>query len=179
MACLSKTAKLIRSLRDDERVMSQKTGTCKWLRVHDESEWSLMTSLIRRFWFPFEQAAGRSLRKCTDHGRLAWTKCFCSRRNPDEAMFHDGNFDQSVASRLYFVGWRMHHACALSKTGVLRNPQTSAQLSGMDPGPNNGVGPGGVSKTQSEKASSIVLMLFLLRHRHAVPLESPATKSTS
>ena len=37
----------------------------------------------------------------------------------------------------------------------------------------------GVSKAQSVKASSIVLRLFLLRHRHAVPLKSPATKSTS
>ena len=81
VACLSKTAKLIRSLRDDERVMSQETGTCKWLHVHDESEWQLMTALIRRFWFPYEQAAGR-WGKCADHGRLAWTKCCSSRRNP-------------------------------------------------------------------------------------------------
>ena len=29
VACLSKTAKLIRSLRDDERVMSQETRMCK------------------------------------------------------------------------------------------------------------------------------------------------------
>ena len=63
VACLSMTAKLIRSLRDDERVMSQETGMCKWLRVHDKSEWSLMTSLIRRFWFPYEQSEGRSLRE--------------------------------------------------------------------------------------------------------------------
>ena len=48
VACLSMTAKLIRSLRDD-RVISQETRMCKWLRVHDESEWSLMTSLIPRF----------------------------------------------------------------------------------------------------------------------------------
>ena len=62
VACLSKAAKLIKSLRDDVRVMSQETGTGKWLRVHDESESSLMTSLIRRVWFPYEQSAGRSLR---------------------------------------------------------------------------------------------------------------------
>ena len=34
----------------------------------------------------------------------------------------------------------------------------------MDPGPHNGVGPGGVSKAQSVNASSIVLRLSLLRH---------------
>ena len=71
VACVSKTAKLIRSLRDDVRVMSQETGTCKWLRAHDESEWSLMTSLIRRFWFPYEQAAGRSLREMC----RSWSPC--------------------------------------------------------------------------------------------------------
>ena len=32
-----------------------------------------------------------------------------------------------------------------------RDPHTSAQLFGMDPGPHNGVGPGGVGKAQSEK----------------------------
>ena len=31
-----------------------------------------------------------------------------------------------------------------SESGGLRNPQTSAQLFGIDPGPHNGVGPGGV-----------------------------------
>ena len=41
-----------------------------------------------------------------------------------------------------------------SDPGVLRNPQTSAQLSGIDPGYHNGVGPGGVGKAQSAKASS-------------------------
>ena len=62
--------------------------------------------------------------------------------------------------------------------GGLRNPQTSAQLSGMDPSPHSGVQPGGVGKAQSVKASSTVLRLFLLRQRHGVPLKSPATKST-
>ena len=39
--------------------------------------------------------------------------------------------------------------------------------------------PGGVGKAQSAKASLIVLRLSRLRHRHSVPLTSPATKSTS
>ena len=56
-----------------------------------------------------------------------------------------------------------------SESGSSRNPQTSAQLFGIDPAPHKGVGPGGVGKAQSAKASSMVLMLFLLLHRHAVP----------
>ena len=61
--------------------------------------------------------------------------------------------------------------------GGLRNPQRSALLSGMDPSPHSGEGPGGVSKAQSVNASSIVLKLSQLRERQAVPLKSPATKS--
>ena len=63
VACLAKASKLIRSLRDDEQGKSQEPGMSKWLRVHDEGEWSLMTSLICRFWAPYEQSAGRSLRE--------------------------------------------------------------------------------------------------------------------
>ena len=43
---LAKTSELIRSLRDDEQIKSREPGMRKWLRVHDESEWSLITSLI-------------------------------------------------------------------------------------------------------------------------------------
>ena len=46
---LAKTSELISPLRDDEQVKSQEPGMRKWLRVHDESEWSLITSLIFRF----------------------------------------------------------------------------------------------------------------------------------
>ena len=46
-----------------------------------------------------------------------------------------------------------------SEPGGLRNPQTSVQLFGIDPGLKNGAGPGGEGKAQSVKASSIVLML--------------------
>ena len=42
---LAKTSELIWSLHDDEQVKSQEPGMRKWLRVHDESEWSLITSL--------------------------------------------------------------------------------------------------------------------------------------
>ena len=43
-------------------------------------------------------------------------------------------------------------------------------------GPAMSVRPGGIGKAQSAKASSMVLMLFLLSHRHAAPLTPPATK---
>ena len=38
---LAKTSEIIKSLRDDEQVKSREPGMRKWLRVHDESEWSL------------------------------------------------------------------------------------------------------------------------------------------
>ena len=59
-------------------------------------------------------------------------------------MFHDGNFDQSECTMLMHLPKSM-------RIGGLRNPQTSAQLSGMDPGPHNGVGPGGVGKIRPQK----------------------------
>ena len=121
--------------------------------------------------------------KCAKHGRLAWTKCCSNPRNPDDAKFHDGNFDQSVSSRVFFVGWSRHHACALSKTD--QNPVVE-EIRRRLPNcpdwiqvPNNGVGSGGVGKAQPVKASSIILKLSLLRYHHAVPLKSPATKSSS
>ena len=63
VACLAKTSELIRSLRDDEKVKSQEPGMRKWLRIHDESEWSLITSLMCRFSVLYEESAGRSLRQ--------------------------------------------------------------------------------------------------------------------
>ena len=43
----------------------------------------------------------------------------------------------------------------------LRHPQTSAQSPGTAPGAHNGVGPGGIGKSESAKASSIILRLQL------------------
>ena len=40
-------------------------------------------------------------RKLAAHTHLAWTKCCSSRRCPDETVFHDGNFDHSVSSRVF------------------------------------------------------------------------------
>ena len=52
----------------------------------------------------------------------------------------------------------------------------SAHLPGVAPGPHNGVGLRGIGNAQSAKASSMILMLFVLSQRHATPLKSPATK---
>ena len=46
--------------------------------------------------------------------------------------------------------------------GELRDPPTSAHLPGTAPGPHSGVGPGGIGKAESAKASSMLLMLFLM-----------------
>ena len=53
--------------------------------------------------------------KCAAHTPFAWTKCCSNQQNPDEAMFHDGNYDHLVSSQVFSVGWRMHHAYSLSK----------------------------------------------------------------
>ena len=73
------------------------------------------------------------------------------------------------------IGWTQ----AESLRGMENAPciDTFAHLLGIDPGPHSGVGPRGAGNAQSAKASSMVLMLFLLLHRHAVPLISPATRS--
>ena len=48
---LAKTSNLIRSLRDDEQGKAQiSPGNFKWLRTHDESEWSLNTFADVAFW---------------------------------------------------------------------------------------------------------------------------------
>ena len=47
------------------------------------------------------------------------------------------------------------------------------------PWTHNGVGPGGIGKAQSAKASSMILItVALVSHRQAAPLKSPATTST-
>ena len=68
-------------------------------------------------------------------------------------MSHDGSFDRLDAEKSPCMRTFQYR----SESGGLRNPQTSAQLCGIDPSPHNGVGPGGVGNAQSAKASSIVL----------------------
>ena len=47
---------------------------------------------------------------------LAWTKCCSSQQSPDEARFHDGNFDRWDVDQAFPVEWKMHHAYAPSKS---------------------------------------------------------------
>ena len=67
--------------------------------------------------------------------------------------------------------WRMRREAELSNADriqeVEENPQSSTLLFGIDPSLHNGKETGDVGKTQSIKASSFVLVLFLLRHHHA------------
>ena len=67
------------------------------------------------------------------------------------------------------------HFQNLWKPGGFRKPQTSAQLSRIDPGPHSGVGPGGVGKAQSAKASPTELRLSRLRRLEGVLLEKDRT----
>ena len=64
-----------------------------------------MTSPIRRFGVPYEQSAGRSLRKnVTFIIVFSGTSVAPVKQSLDDAMFHDGNFDQSVSSQVFFEG---------------------------------------------------------------------------
>ena len=73
------------------------------------------------------------------------------------------------------TSWRMEKApwsrtfqCR-SDAGGFGKPHTSAQLTGIDPGHHNGWGQEALAKRSQRKASSMVLILFLLL---------PATRST-
>ena len=98
-------------------------------------------------------------------------------------MFRGGSFDRPGAGLELHEKWKRRREVELSNTDQIlaasgtRTHQPSILESNLVP--TIVWGPGGVAKAQSAKASSIVLMLFPLLHRHAAPLKSPATKSTS
>ena len=73
-------------------------------------------------------------------------------------MFRGGSFDRSGAGLELYVGWRRRREVELSNTDRIRvaqgrNPHTSAQQPGTEPGHHKSVGPGGVGKAQPAKAS--------------------------
>ena len=170
----------VRSLGADVHVPHSVVKRVRMVAM-SRKERMVMISLMRLFCCPWWHTVGRSLRRIR---RSCTSWCNWALR-------------QSTNSRWSHVSWwklwsvwrRPRVLCGMEKapwsrtfqyrsdSGGLRNSQTSAQLFGIDPGHHNGVGTGGVGKAQSAKASSMVLMLFLLRHRHAVPLNSPATRS--
>ena len=88
---------------------------CEWSHIYDESERSLMISLIRLLGFPYEQSAGRSFRKmrCLCHF-FAWTTCCSNQQSPNEAKFRDGSFDHWDVDQGIYAGRKIHHVCSLT-----------------------------------------------------------------
>ena len=100
------------------------------------------------------------------------------RQSQGGAIPRGGSSDRSVGCLELRCEWEMQCCCTLHgslESGSWRNPYASAHVPGTAPGTRNSVEP---KASQSTKASSMVLMLFLLSHRHAAPLKSLATKST-
>ena len=98
------------------------------------------------------------------------------------ATLRGGSFDRSGASPRLHEEWRKHHEAELSSADRIQDVhgthtrQPNCQESIL--GPHNGGVPGGIGRAQRTKASSMMLILFMLSHRHAAPLKSPAIKST-
>ena len=67
---------------------------CEWSRIYDESEWSLMISLIRRWDSRLRIARVVLSGKCVVHTHSAWTTCRANEQNPNEATFRYGSFDR-------------------------------------------------------------------------------------
>ena len=123
----------------------QRDNTKCGSHIYDESEWSLITSLIWRFWVPYPELAGRSLRRMFPLQYAWW----------DHLLFLATKCKWSHVSwwQLWSFGLRPrtfrgieNAPCLLTfqkccDPGELRNPQTSAQLFGMDPGPTTVWGP--------------------------------------
>ena len=83
---------------------------------------------------------------------------------------------------MFSVGWKLHIVFHFPETLRARWFEKSADVCPIvrnGTRSQSGVGPGGVGKILSINAPSIVLRLSLPRYRHAVPLKSPATKSSS
>ena len=105
---------------------------------------------------------------------------------PDEvevgAMLRGGSFDRSDAGLEFYVGWRKHHEVVPSNADRIQAVEGTHKLQPNCPEsirvPTLVGGPKGIGRAQSAKASSMVLILFLLSHRHAAPLKAPATRFT-
>ena len=67
---------------------------CEWSHNYDESEWSLMTSLIRRLGFPKHHPLVVLLMLCVGRRYFAWTMRCYNQQNPGAATFRDGSFDR-------------------------------------------------------------------------------------
>ena len=72
----------------------------KWLRVHDESEWSLQTTLI----FRFLSTVSRTRRSFLEASApvvmsLIGTNCCSNQQNVNVFTSHDGSLGHSVSGR--------------------------------------------------------------------------------
>ena len=79
-------------------------------------------------------------------------------------MLRGGSFDQSGASPRLHEEWRNNETPLSSACRI-----QEVQLPGIDLGPHNGMEAGSIGKAQSAMVSSMLLILFLLSHRHAAP----------
>ena len=97
-------------------------------------------------------------------------------------MSRGGSFDQSGAGLELYVGWRKRNEVGLSNTDLIQevhgtHKRQSAQLPGTEPGPHNGVGPSGVGKAQSAKASYGTDVVSIVAPPRCPVEISPATRS--
>ena len=148
---------------------NERTATIR--ASYDESEWSLIISLICLLWRMYEESANRSLRLMCH--MLDWT--FVARiyniqikqRFVMEALIIRSQAKsfpkEDKAPCLFTLQER-------SEPGGFEKSTDVCPVVGMDPGSLNGWGPSGVDKGQSAKASSTVLRFSRLRQRQPAAL---------
>ena len=54
----------------------EENAMCEWSHIYDESEWSLMISLIRRWGFPLAHSVGRSFKEMRGSYAFLHGPCF-------------------------------------------------------------------------------------------------------
>ena len=156
---------------------------CEWSHIYDESEWPLTISLTRflKFLYAHFQRVVLS-RKYAVHAQFAWSTCCSNQQSLNEARFRDGSVDRWDVDQ----GFPRDGTCTMFvhfpkrwEPSALRNPQTSAQLFGMEPGPHSVWG----SRWPKQSTVHECFVNCVEVVSAAIPpcstLKSPATKSTS
>ena len=102
---------LIRSLGEDTRVAnvvgSVKRNCREWSRYHEESEWSLIASLICPFSFPWWHGAERSFRRIR---RSCFSWCDCALRRSKSRWSHTSWCQLWSVCLMPRASWGMEHA---------------------------------------------------------------------
>ena len=175
--CKKKIRNVVRSLCEDVQVFAQNWRTrasdrtiTKGANGRSWYRWSAFSAgrndvVQGAFWVAF---VGHVLRDVLGNCTNRW--------NPRGVMSRGGNFERMDAGQQFCVEWRKHQTSEhsnqyRSESGGLRNPQTSAQLFGIDPSLHNDAEPGGVGSAQSAKASSMVLPMCPLKMYPCVPAQ--------